>query len=489
MQKANKQSIEEFIRAGDQNKALSLLNCLNLKQIKRSDAYDYARFARRLRHFHLALKILNPIVRPKTPGSSPPKANEIIEYAASIRGLGAPAEALELLNPLDSLLHPEVLLERSFNHFAQWNYSSAVPLLEAYIQSKDIGDYARTIGAVNLCSAYLGSNQFKAAEKVLTQLLDETSQNAYSQLHFNCQEMMAQVQIRLHKDFEGALVRLNQAMEEYQGQPDDISLLFAKKWRAISSSLLSNEVSSDFHEVRKQAETFKHWETIRELDFYQAKITGDREKLVYLYFGTPFPSYRQRIINILGDNVIPIYFSKGSISIEPKILLETGSISGNSDIIPSGSVLHQLLILLNQDFYRPIPLLTLFSKLYPDQHFCPQTSANRVHQNVCRLRKVLSKNQIPLIIEENGGNYQLSSESSVSIVIPKTPLYLDRVSLLSKKLHSEVKGDSFDTKQACKILNMSKSNVQRLLADASDQDIVIKKGQGRSSYYQFKKVF
>lgn len=87
--------------------------------------------------------------------------------------------------------------------------------------------------------------------------------------------------------------------------------------------------------------------------------------------------------------------------------LSKGCEEGGKAALVEQPLLFRLLQALTKDFYRPLPLGSLFSTLYPDEKFNPETSPNRVYQVVKRLRRWFNSQNIPLEIEMQNDFFKL----------------------------------------------------------------------------------
>ena len=115
------QEIEALVRKGEFVEARRRIRAIHLKKVPRRDALAYANLARRLDLTKLSLKILNPIVRPENRrGSSPATPEERIEYAASLRNLGAVPEAEEILGEIDAGKYPQAEFHLALCLIAGW---------------------------------------------------------------------------------------------------------------------------------------------------------------------------------------------------------------------------------------------------------------------------------------------------------------------------------------------------------------------------------
>jgi predicted DNA-binding protein (UPF0251 family) len=122
-----------------------------------------------------------------------------------------------------------------------------------------------------------------------------------------------------------------------------------------------------------------------------------------------------------------------------------------------------VLILLAQDFYRPVPLLTLFSKLFPDEQYNPDSSPNRTQQAIKRLRQWLKECDLPAAVEECDGSYRWSFTGPFAVAIPREPIPLTPREAELRKLRASVVGETFSAAEAAAAMGFSRSSVQRLL--------------------------
>src|SRR5690606_321038 len=70
---------------------------------------------------------------------------------------------------------------------------------------------------------------------------------------------------------------------------DERFLLHAWLWKSVAEK--------DLDGIRMARERFKEqrrWEEARECDYYHAVLSRDRDSLTRLYFGTPYPRFRER---------------------------------------------------------------------------------------------------------------------------------------------------------------------------------------------------
>src|SRR5206468_2581133 len=119
-------------------------------------------------------------------------------------------------------------------------------------------------------------------------------------------------------------------------------------------------------------------ETVRDCDLHRSVATKDEKLLLHVYFGTPHPTFRERILAEYG----------GSVALPSRYLWKkTGKSSRILDLtdpealgLKPGQLLHRALLLLCSDFYRPVRLAALHSRLFPDRYFHPTATPNQIHQ-------------------------------------------------------------------------------------------------------------
>jgi hypothetical protein len=141
----------------------------------------------------------------------------------------------------------------------------------------------------------------------------------------------------------------------------------------------------------------------------------------------------------------------------------TAQLENGSAPMPPGQVLHRLFIILCQDFYRPIPLISLYAKLFPGDYFNPNTSPNRTHQVIKRLRQWILKNKLDLAIEEVSGAFRLRLTSNLAIRIPRQPLPLVSIELEVLRFKTLVPNEEFTAREAAAAMLASRSETQRVL--------------------------
>ncbi|MCB0386846.1 MAG: hypothetical protein KDD43_15740, partial [Bdellovibrionales bacterium] len=218
----------------------------------------------------------------------------------------------------------------------------------------------------------------------------------------------------------------------------------------------------------------------------------DDELLVRVYFGTPFASYRQYILERAKRKVtLPRHYDwqvgEGALKRGRVFDLRAGEEISGSSRLRAGFLEHRCLQVLASDIYRPVRLGALFGHLYPDDYFDANSSPTRIHQILRRLRRWLESEGWPIDIKGRGHAFSLSASAPVRLRLTLSEnLYLPGsrerqldhlVELFGKK--------AFSSSQAAEALGVSKRQINKLmLADSENRFLIV--GSGPQTKYQFK---
>jgi hypothetical protein len=481
--------IEELIRKGEFQEAEKLLRRARPSKIRRQDACAIANAARRVDLPLIAVRILNPIVRPEDQLQAPATDFEKIEYAECLRRLGIIHEAWQILQTVSPKDHPQVLLHQTFCLFNQWNYKDAIALLKDYSQDPRLPLYARLVGKVNLAAAFIYEERIEEADHLLAELRRDTQALDHKLLHGNCLELSCQLRL-LQKEWTAAIEFIEESTR-ILNLAGKMQSLIARKWLAIAHSFQDSDRIGEITEIRDKAFRTRHWETMRDCDFYLARLTGNQDLFRHLYFGTPFESFRQRILRTADHGFsLPDHYL-WSQARQPAVTLNLvdGHIKGPwpGRALSLGQSVHRFLMLLARDFYRPLPVLSAFAGLFPDEYINPLTSANRVHQVVLRSRQWLKENHFPAEIEEIDGAYRLVLKDKAAVRIELLPPESGSRDLQWSRLKSHFQERFFSIREAADLMDCSISSAQRILRWGLQKDEVKKTGRSSDIRYQIKK--
>jgi len=427
------QEVDSLIKAGESRHVREAFAKLDLEKIPRAALLPIATLARRANLPQLTLKILHPIVRR---GNSEPSVAERAEYAAALSFIGSGGEALALLEQLDPKHCPDVLLYRCFALFAQWNYVSALPLLNLYLEY-DLDPYKRLVGNLNLAAALVHERFYSQASEILRGILEQAEAQNLDLIRGNALELRAQNAL-----FQGLLSTAEQYLFEAEAhlqKTGGIYTLFVRKWKAIVNLKQGAERGdpSDgiqaLRKVRIDALARKHWETVRDCDRHEATTLRKQEILWKVYFGTPYSSYRKTLLREFHQEGLKIpeaYFRNFQTGFEPDIILNPaqGTAIHKSDEDRTHTInfsfarlpiVQNVLIVLSTDFYSPFRLPQIFEQLYPGEHYVPGESAEKAYLTISQAREWLKENNVPLAIVESKSFYSLESQEKVAIMVPR----------------------------------------------------------------------
>lgn len=495
-------TIDGYLRQGKGELACRGLKKITSKKVPRPHALTLASLARRANLLNLALRILNPIVRPTPKNPVTPTEAEKAEYASSLALLGLSEEALAILTEIDSNRIPESLLYQAFAMVSEWNYGPTIPLLLKYAASSKITEYQRIVGKVNLAAAYVHERLVGEASEVLAEIREETARNKLRRLYGNTLELSAQNAIS-QKKWREAEKFLNQSQKALEATKA-LDVFFVDKWQCILRLLKSNGDTSaraELHKLRSRAKKLHHWETVRDCDQYEVICRKDNKLLIPLFYGTPFECFRKRLLEDFGPSAtIPDEYhwqvGKGSSPgwqprkhspSQPTLYLSTGIVTAKRTVLKPGQSQHRLLMALSSDFYRPLRITSLHTRVYPQEFFNPISSPVRIYQLTKRLRKWLKKVSFPVEILEKDGYYHLSSEKPYTIILSLSKPEPDKDSYTIRQLKQIWPKDKFSVADAGKRLNSSPSALHRLLRKALEQGQIKRHGRSSATLYSFKK--
>lgn len=479
--------IHRLIQEGKRTQAKSVLKALDRRRLPRDQIAEVASLARRADLPDLALRLLNPIVRPdrRLPRMATPE--EVAQYGACLAYVGAVEEALSLLKGVSMADEPQALLYQVFALVSHWRYGETIPLLERYLKLPKVKDYDRRIGAVNLAAAYTHERDFLKAGAILAKLRRETEKDKLWLLHGNCLELSAQVEIlqRNWREANALLGRAELVLESAGG----FDIFFVEKWRAIARLLATKKTTAGFNRVRGEARRRGHWETLRDLDRYSALATHDRGLLAQVCFGTPFPAFAKRACLDFGEGAeLPDSYEwrlqpgRGAVVID----VARGEVVGARRSLKPGRLPHRLFSILASDFYRPFRIAAIHDRLFPGQHFNPVSGPYRVHQPIKLLRSSLKRLRWPIEISVGFG-FSLSAIGPCTLKVTRSGLDSPSAVLI-EKLRAARGEAPLGCGEFCERLGLPRMTGLRRLREACEQGLMEREGRGPATIYKFKKA-
>lgn len=473
-------SCHSLLTKGETASAQAVLKSILRSKIGRADLLDVCRLLARAEMPMRALRILNPIVRntqAKVHFLATPE--ETVLYAGCLTKVGAFKEAIDLLNKVQRPI-TEKPLYKAFAFFGQWDYAKAIPNLLAYIEAPEISEYQRAVARTNLAGCYVHERAYGKAEDLLQELRDYFEGKDWVRLRGNIQLLSAEGALQQRKWNEAELFL--KAAEKDFAQTAGLDPFFVKKWRAFVHVSKTNGSQASLRAlavIKKQAESYKHWETIRDCDRLKAVMTQDETLFRHLYFGTPYESFRIAMIRDFGTEprLGPYQWKLGN----PRSNEAPLNIP---DAFKPGSISFRLLNILSSDFYRPFRMAPLYAHLYPELHFSPSTATHRTHVAVGLLRQALVELRIPLQVEEVAGDYRLTSKKGCLIEVGRRSIATP-MDLALEKLRAQWPNGRFSITQAESFLEMSRRSIQRILQEACSTGHLSREGQTSKTRYFF----
>lgn len=497
-------NLENKMRAGQIQQVRQDLRSLSLNQIPRPHYKTIANLARRSGLPTVSIRVMRPIVYPQAALLHPASGGELAEYAAALTAVGALEEARSILDRIKTQENPEAYLYRAFTFFPEWNYSEAIPWLQAYLALPNTDAYQRLVVCVNLIASYLHESHLDEAKSLLNETLARVQAAGHKLLHGNLLELSAQEAIA-REDWSTALERLDEASTLLADASQAKSALFVRKWKAIVSLHCSSSKNTEgLIAIRNEAIQLDHWETVRDCDFHLAILTHDENLARQLWHGTPSLAYQARLVNkfprlaqesqnyqwnISGethDGFTTIDLAQGTFT--------SGRANAPAITLEPGQLPHQLLASLCRDFYRPQRVGSLISRLYKGEHFDPVSSVDKLHQVVSRLREWFNACGLPLTIKENGSAYRLISNGAVIVRLsPNDGRRQDLSSSLSPVLSMRLDrarkifgAREFVAHDLAGSLDCSLSSATRLLREAKEAGQVQQIGRGPRTRFKMK---
>jgi hypothetical protein len=353
-----------------------------------------------------AISLLHRVVRPtgKVRCLEPATAAEKSEYAAALLYVGACHEALKLLSEVDANDYPHAALYEGFAHTRLWDLEKAADAYARAAAHPGMSTLARLRAKVELAGCWIefAEHQDKAV-KLLAELRTQTGPNLYRTIYKDV--LMTTAQLYIH---QGKPERVEEELVEFRSlnkeDGDPVYQLFARQWSAVA-----RQDRKALSQVRTEFAALKRFEDARAGDIVMAMTTGDRTLLTHLYFGTPYAALRARIVERMGGQAPtpPQYEWRPFAGRD-----EDATVLDLTEL-KEGDLIARLLQSLAVDFYKAVQVAELHERLYPNEYFNPDSSPDRLHQVMRRLRRWISQQELPLEIREEGGFYFIEATGPI----------------------------------------------------------------------------
>jgi hypothetical protein len=473
--------LEAMLRAGRAASVRAELLSMARGSVPRALRARLANLARRAEAPALALRWLRPYVRPSRGAPESATDTEKSEYAASLIRLGAVDEGLTLLESVDVRAAPDALLFRAFGLVARWAYAESVEPLERYLETPGLSPYQALVGRMNLAASLVVERRHRAVDSLLPELLEETARGGHWLLRAKALQLGAQAAVARSRWEEGeGFLREAEVRLEKSGA---LERLLVRKWQAVLARLREpgdGKAKRLLRNVRAEALGLRHWETVRQCDAYEAVASKGRALALKVCFGTPFEPFRRRFLEDFGSLEVPSHHEWGSGRV-----FDVGSGRGAKarERLEPGMALHRVLVALTKDFYRPVPLATLFQELYSGQYFDPASSPARVERVVRRFREWARAARVPLRVVHEGTGYRLVP-AKVALRVTLVATRPDRNELQWARIVEGCGSEAFSAAEAARVLGASPRTALSLLQAGVMAGRFERLGHARSTRYR-----
>lgn len=450
---------ERLIVRGQIKAAAQLIDKSNATPNTRLETFELARIYRRIGNPEHSLRLLAPTVRPKAQILKPATDEERLEYAIALQRVGSLLEASGIIEKINSESVPDVLLVQAVVLFSQWNYKEAIPLLEKFLRQVPADSFNARLGKVNLCAALVHEGRPESKD-LLEELIRETQQNEEYLLMGNAYEISAQSAVR-QGQYDEADQLLKKAEDVLSGVKI-LDFLWLIKWKNILSALREKSLVP-LEVVKEEALRKKHWETLREVDFYRLQVEYSDDVFLRLYYGTKSTHYRERVRKMFPQALVYPAVSLGEDGgVGPAGEKDLDIFSLSEELAP-GTTAHALLVHFLSDSYRGFRTGELHSILFPGDYYNPDTSLNRVHQTVSRFRKTLAQH-IPFAeIEIDDYIYRLKLKGPKRLKLPAVLPESDPLAIKLFVFDQRYPDGIFASDDVQSFLQISKANANKLL--------------------------
>lgn len=481
-----------MLRKGQGLKVSRELRGLKPSSVNEQFLAPIANLAWRVNQPQVGLRLILPFIKKKAQMRSAVGPEIQAEHAGCLLEVGAISESKLILKDV-SKHSPRARFYQALLHFKQWDYESACPLLESYLETLE-DSYHRLVVKVNLASAYVVTHQFEKALSLCDHLEKVLLERKHLLLLGNSYEIASQVYF--HKGQHERALHLLKKGEDHLSQTKNMGWLYCKKWELINQMALSNRaqtvgLNDSVDSLKKTAIQMQSWETAREIDFHWALTCRDLLLLSRVYFGSPMPKYREQVLSRAKDRNLDLS------EVDSYLLTNDNSslkqIQKIEDLIlESGESLHswlpkKLLLALLSDFYAPFRTGNIFSLLFDQERYDPDTSPDKVFQIVRRLRSDLDDRLLELKIDYSDNGYRLNLGQKSAIQISRMMVELtdrNRASVYAWILRHRIGTNPISSAEISQEIGASTRSGNRILKELVDQNLAEKTGNGRATKYK-----
>lgn len=476
--------LDARIRSGRIAEVQSSLREIEAPSIPGPYRHRFANLCRRVGLAPLGLRILSDNILMDGELRRDVSPEDLLEYAVGLQRVGAVRESMGILAGVDASTFPEADLYLSFGAMVSWDYEAALGWIDSFLErtrEKPGDPYRRLVARLNRLECLLITGQLETLERSSAELESELKAQGHTLLLGNAYEIQAQSRVA-KGEFAAALESLA-AARALIPESSSADSLFISKWQAIARARRDGSLES-IQEARAEALQLGHWETLRDLDSQALRISATQELACWVYFGTPFASYRKNLERQLSWSAPPETW------VTTDVIMSSPA-SGGPDIVLEdinegrAGLAHRVILLLSSDYYRPFRGGEIFARIFPDERFNPQSSMNRVHQQIGEARQLIVDQEWPFRIDEDAGRYSLRWTAPGRLWARREELNLDADAVQVAFLRRRFAGRDFATGEAATEMGKSVSSARSWLSRAVEKSLLGRYGSGSSVRYQF----
>lgn len=495
------QKIENHIQLAQISKARQLLLTIPYGELAEAEAIQYAHLSRRSGCALRGLKMLKPFVNIE--GFGKLKANDEVQltYAAGLNSLHLLKEANAIFLNLKNSLDPEnkstsqLYFFMGLNAIARWDYENASQYF-SIANCLLTNEYVKQVAMVNYLASLVYLEKYSLVLQVIDAEILASEKNNWNLLIANLFEIKGQACLFL-EDYDVAKYCFEKSIRLH-GETNLMQQLLLQKWQLIME-LRQKGIYNEpkWYQLQTQARHANLWELCRDLDFYSLFHCFDSSIFHKLIYGTPFDSYKIRLIKAqhsvqiledpfiwnLPDLIEDAKSESNFYSKKPSTLkkISMKEIETRADLFSVQDL--QGIKCLSEDFYRPASLGQLYTQVFSDQYFQPETGNQRVQKFIQRLRIKLKKLDPLFEIGQYRGHFYLAGKLAIEVPYPikQERQWGRRHECNDLQLPTS---DYFSSREVAKLNSLiSHRQVIRKLNHVLEKGIIGKIGLGSSSKY------
>lgn len=477
-------AIEEEIRKANWQVAAERLLALKNRKVPEAFLKRYAILARRANVPQYALSLLKPIVRGTNRKGVISSEDLRAEYAANLVRLGVCQEAQAIYNSIDYKKVPEAHQTAAHLHIKNWDYAQAITHLEAFLNISSLTKYTEAIAKINLSLCHIYEENYQVAANYLNDVLTLEANEQTHLLKGNALRFLGNMEYQ-QENYATALQFFKKARLQLSSSTG-IDAFLIEKWIALSTLHLeagSERSRQTVKEISEKALKIRHWESLRDIDYQLGMFDKNESLLLRVYFGTPFSSFRERILRKLPSLSVPSEYTWNlgkADALTPRTRFDI-----NEQEIKAGQLIHRVLSALSKDFYRPLTSIDIFDKAFQDSAYSSKHSEQRVYQAMMRVRQWLEDKKLPLLVDSTDNYYSLGSSVALDFIVRIEEKPMTQSEFRIKKLQ-ETLPHPFTLAEAATVLGISARRTSDLLHENVKAGVLEITGKASKTRYIFK---